>query len=275
MFSEKFIERTNRLISVQLAERKKQIPIEISTVLRQAAAKGMINSSMFVLQVKDICEREIEIRAVIVWKSLVRIINTLPDETSDNLASDLKQYLVNSINSNYDELTQVLNQNLRGMLKPEQVEMTEVRDHVIEKHDIEVDLYVDTRAESTQEESTSMTEKHDYHFYGAVGAVQTGASAQASVVQNLGVEDKETIKQALTLASEAIQAATDIVDTQKGELIEIVNDANTELDKSLPNSTKLQSLFITIGATIQTLAGAKPAYLALKGALIPLGITLP
>lgn len=275
MFSEKYLERTNRLIDVQLAERKKQIPIEISTVQRQASANGMLNSSMYVLQVKDICEREIEIRAVIVWKSLVRIINTLTDEANDNLASDLKQYLSSSINSNYDELTQILNQNLKGMLKPEQVAMTEVREHVIAKHEIEIDLYVDTKAESTQTESASMTEKHDYHFYGAVGAVQTGASAQASVVQNLGAEDKEVIKQALTLASDAIQAATNIVDTQKNELIEIVNDANTELDKGSPNSTKLQSLFITIGTTIQTLASAKPAYQALKGALIPLGITLP
>jgi len=31
----------------------------------------------------------------------------------------------------------------------------------------------------------------------------------------------------LALATDAIQAATDIVDTQKNELVEIVNEANT------------------------------------------------
>ena len=60
MFSEIFLERVNRLIDVQLAERKKQIPMEISTATREAAANGMLNSSNFVLRVKDACEREIE-----------------------------------------------------------------------------------------------------------------------------------------------------------------------------------------------------------------------
>ena len=273
MFSGKFLERANRLIDVQLAERQKLIPMEISMATRESAANGMLHSSNFVLRVKGICEREIEIRAVIVWKSLVRILNTLPDKVSDSLVSDLKRFLVDSINSNYDELTNILNQNLKGSLKPEQVAMTETRDHVIAKHEIEVDLYADTQIEGTQTESAA--EKHEYHFYGAVGAVQSGAGAHANIVQNLGAEDKDTIKQALSLASKAIQAATDIVDTHKNELVEIVNEANTELDRNSPNSTKLQSLFITIGTTIQTLASAKPAYQALKGALTPLGITLP
>ena len=51
-------------------------------------------------------------------------------------------------------------------------------------------------------------------------------------------------------------------DYNKGVLTEslitkIVNEANAELDKGSPNSTKLQSLFITIGTTIQTLANNK------------------
>ena len=205
---------------------------------------------MYVLQVKDICEREIEIRAVIVWKSLVRLLNYLPDEVSDNLASDLKQFLIESINSNYEELTQILDGNLRGMMKPEQVAITGARDHAISKHDIEIDLYVDTMVERHKTASSSMTEKHDYHFYGSVGAVQTGSNAQANVVQNLGSEDKQAIKQALALASDAIKAASDIADSQKTELVEIVDETNSELEKESPNSTKLQSLFITIGTTI-------------------------
>lgn len=275
MFSEKFLERLNRLIGVQLEERRKQIPLDISVAQRKAAANGMLNSSNFILQVKDVCEREIEIRAVIVWKCLVRLLNTLPDEACDNLASDLKQFLVESIELDYEELTQILNSNLRGMLKPEQVAISGARDHVISKHDIEIDLYVDTMVEKQKTESSSMAEKHDYHFYGSVGAVQTGSGAQANVVQNLGSEDKQAIKQALALASDAIKTASDIAESQKTELVEIVDETNAELEKESPNSTKLQSLFVTIGTTIQTFASAKPAYQALKGALIPLGITLP
>ena len=275
MFNDKFLERANRLIQVRLAERQKQIPLEISKIQRESAARGMLNSSMSILNTKEVCEREIEIRAVIAWQSLVRVINTLGYETKENLNNDLKEYITNSINTNYEELTQILNQNLRKMMKPEQVSMEEARNHAISKHEIEIDLFTDTLKDQPETQESMTDTNHNYNFYGSVGSVQTGSGAQANVVQNLGGEDQEAIKQALALASDAIQAATDIADTQKNELIEIASQARNELEKETPNSTMLQSMFVTIGTTIQTLASAKPAYQALKGALIPLGIMLP
>lgn len=274
MFNDKFLERVNRLIEVQLTERRKQIPLEISRIRNEANAVGMLSSGRTILQIKESCEREIEIRAVLTWRSLVRVINTLGYDSKDNLGNDLKEYLNNTINTNFEELNQLLNQNL-GRMKPEQVPMDEARNHAVSKHEIEIDLYVDTLIEQTEDNNPAVEPTHSYTFYGNVGTVQTGAGAQANVVQNIGADDQEALKQALSLASEAIQAATDIADTQKNELVEIANQARNELDKEKPNSTMLQSMFITIGTTIQTLASAKPAYQALKGALIPLGITLP
>lgn len=274
MFNDKFLERVSRLIEVRLAERRKQIPLEIAKIQRENNARGMLNSSMTILQTKEICEREIEIRAVVVWQSLVRVINTLGYESKEILRNDLKEYLLNSIAENFDELTGILNQNLRNMMKPEQVSMSEAKNHAMSKHEIEIDLYVDTLKDN-EKTSQSSSGSHNYNFYGTIGSVQTGSGAQANIVQNLGSEDQEAIKQALALASEAIQAATDIVDTKKNELIEIASQARNELEKETPNSTMLQSMFVTIGTTIQTLASAKPAYQALKGALIPLGIMLP
>jgi len=274
MFSDKFIERVNRLIDVQLAERRKQMPSEVSKIQSENNARGMLRSSMTILRIKEVCEREIEIRAVITWQCLVRIIKTLPNEQIENLAADLKQFLSESINSNFIELTDILNGNLMNMMRPEQVDMTETKNHAIAKHDIEVDLYVDS-LEAADNNGSATDNKHDYHFYGNVASVQTGAGATANVVQNLDGDDKEAIKQALALARNAINAAEEIAETKRNELVEIVNDANNELDRSTPNSTKLQTLFITIGTTIQTLASAKPAYQTLKTALLPLGITLP
>jgi hypothetical protein len=275
MFSDKFIERVNRLIDVQLAERRKQMPFEISKIQREHNARGMLHSSMTILRIKEVCEREIEIRAIIIWQCLVRIINTLPNEQNDDLATDLKQFLSESINTNFIELTGILNGNLMNMMKPEQVDMMEAKDHAIAKHDIEVDLYVDSLEAVAGNQEDTTESKHDYHFYGNVASVQTGAGATANVVQNLGSDDKEAIKQALALARDAINAAEEMAESKRNELVEIVSDANNELDKATPNSTKLQSLFIAIGTTIQTLASAKPAYQTLKTALLPLGITLP
>jgi len=275
MFNEILLERVNRLTDVRLSERRKQVPIEILKIKQDGNARGMLNSSTTILPIKDLCEREIEIRAIITWQSLVRVISTLGYESKATLGNDLKEYLFSKINSNYEELTQVLNQNLGNIMRPEQVQMDEARNHALAKHEIEIDLYVDSLKDLVKENQPVIEPSHNYNFYGNVGSVQTGLSAQANVIQNIGSEDHDAIKQALALATQAITAATNIAEAQKKELTEIANQAEKELSKAEPNSILLQSMFVTIGTAIQTLASAKPAYLALKGALIPLGITLP
>lgn len=162
-----------------------------------------------------------------------------------------------------------------GMMNIEQVSLKEVSEHVIAKHEIEIDLYVDTYEKHSEKSDSNAGQAPTYHFYGSVGAVQTGPSALANIVQNLSNEDQEAIKQALSLARDAITATSEIEETQKKELVEIVDDAKKELDSEKPNNTKLKSLFTTVAETIQTLASAQPAYQALKAALIPFGIILP
>ena len=275
MLDEKVIERATRLIEVQWNERRNQVPMEISRVKGEANTRGVFHSSMTVLQIKDICEREIEIRSVIVWQSLVRVLRLLGGVPQQNLAEDLKHFVQQRVNEAYEELTRVLSANLMGMMKIEQVSLTPSRDHVIAKHEIEIDLFIDSQAGSSKEPQATVDSTSNYHFYGNVGAVQTGPGAEANVVQNLGTEDRAALEQALSLAREAISVAETISRGKREELLEIVDEATSELSKEKPNNTKLQTVFSTIATTIQSLASAQPAYQALKGALIPLGIILP
>lgn len=275
MFSEKFLERVNRLIEIQFAERRKQVPLKISIVKREHAASGSLHSSMTVLRIKETCEREIEIRAILVWQSLVRVIQTLGIESLNDITVDLKQFIRERINSSHAELTELLSQNLMNMMKIDQVSLDEARDHVIAKHEIEIDLYIDTYKKRSEMGGADTEKQSNYHFYGNVGAVQTGPGAEANIVQNLGQDDRSAIEQALALARDAIAAAEEIAEEKRHELVEIVDEATNELGRENPNSTKLQSLLATVATTIQTLASAQPAYQALKGALIPLGIMLP
>ena len=108
-----------------------------------------------------------------------------------------------------------------------------------------------------------------------IAIIFSDAEAEANIVQNLGQDDRSAIEQALALARDAIASAEEIAEEKRHELVEIVDEATNELGRENPNSTKLQSLLATVASTIQTLASAQPAYQALKGALIPLGIMLP
>jgi hypothetical protein len=140
MLTEKIIERANRLVEIQVAERRKQISAEITGVKLKNAAQYMLHSSITVMSIKAICEREIETRAVIAWRETVGVLQTLEVEFPGNMAEDLKQFMRESINSSFDELTQILSQNLMHMMRSEQVSLEEARNHAIAKHEMEIEL---------------------------------------------------------------------------------------------------------------------------------------
>jgi len=275
MIYEQLVERTSRLIDVQLAERRKQLPMEIQKIQREAAASGNLESGRKVLQVRELCAHEIGLRATIVWQNLVRVHKIMGAGLTDSLTDDLKEFIGARVKEDYAELTRILSQNLTRSINIGQVSLDETMEHAINKHDIEVDLYIDSLRQQPQGEENRDEQVSNYNFYGNVGAVQTGDSASANIVQNLGQDDKDALVQALQLARDALLAAQEMNESRKQDLINIVDEVSTELQTASPNSTKIQTLFQTVAISIQTIASAGPAYQALKSALVPIGIMLP
>ena len=144
MLPEKIKERTSRLLEVQIAERRSQLPKDIAVTRNHFGLNGTLQSSMYCLAVKEVCEREIEIRSVLAWQAIVRIMRTLAAEASTVEPSDVKIYIREKISVAHAEITDVLGQNLFNVMKIEQLPLNETRDHAIEKHEVEIDLYFDS-----------------------------------------------------------------------------------------------------------------------------------
>ena len=157
--------------------------------------------------------------------------------------------------------------NLRDRLT-----LDEACDDSRRKHDVEIDLYVDSLKISAEEQPSAMA--HSYHFYGTVGTVQTGAGATANVVQNLAAEDKQALLRALDQIKDAISSSQALL-AQREELIEIAEECITLMQAPQPNDSKLRAMFDVLATSVQAVASAQPAYQALKAALLPLGIMLP
>jgi hypothetical protein len=157
-----------------------------------------------------------------------------------------------------------------GIIQP-QLNILDAKNHTQAKHEIEIDLYVDSLCGTDGANGMS---SQTYNFYGNIGAVQTGAHAIANTVQSLGSEDRTALVEALTKVQEAL-AASVMHEQQKSELLEISNEAQMQIASSSPNNTKLMSIFNVLATSVQAISSAQPAYQALKLALLPLGITLP
>ena len=269
------LDRLKSLTDVALTERRSQVPMEIMHVNDEANKRGMFHSSMRLLQIHAVYAREVAIRAQLVWQSLVRVHRTLGSQMTDSVRSDLKDAIKDYATSIHSELSGLLEETYRGSsIQMGKVTLDDARDLAIAKHLAEVDVYVDSLL-TARNSSGATSLSGTYNFYGPVGAVQTGASAVANVVQTLSNEDRASLRTALAQVNAALDASSSIPEVKRAELTSIAIECRHEVDASNPNSMKLMALLVVLGTTIQTIASARPAYEALKAAVLPLGINLP
>lgn len=271
MLDQNLSDRFSRLADVRIAERDKEFSCELRQMGAQAARRGMFNSGHHASQILQAHERELEIRTIIAWESLVRAHKILGSDLGNDIAAEFKAELHRKINSFASDLSISLQYYLRRLSRAIPMSLADAKEHVTKKHDIEIDLYGDSLKDGEMDrESTAQ-----YNFYGSVGAVQTGASSSANVVQNISASDQAAMVRALCLAREAIRGSDDFGDVKRNELLQIVDECESELGSGSPNNTKLLTMFMVVATSIQTIASAQPAYQGLKAALLPLGVTLP
>lgn len=274
MFDPTMQTRFEQLIDVRLAERRKQFPLELLQIDAQAAASGMLHSSRRILQTQQAHERELDIRTILAWQSLVRVHKTLACPVSETLRDDLKAEIHKRIDEAFAELSASLDERAKKSQLNMSVSLADAHASVASKHDIEVDLYVDSLSTPNPEKGVlPMTQ--NYNFYGTVGSIQTGANAVANVVQSLSEDDRAALNAALQQVCEALSHAPSVAEQQRRELAEIADECSAQISAGTPNNTKLLTMFNVLGAAIQSIASAQPAYQALKGAVLPLGIMLP
>lgn len=269
-------ERIRILINVQFDERRNVFLLELSRLKREAAGAGSYRSGNTITKLCDLHSSEISSRAIIAWQSVVRAHQIFGVPLSADLRTDLKNELHQYITQASNELKSSLINEVQSLHLGDNSAragsaIEEAINHNRRKHDIEIDLYVDSLERRTQQAPVPQ----QYNFYGNIGAVQTGANASANVVQNLGGDDKTALIEALALAREAIRNASELGDTRQTEMIAIANECEEQVNSVQPNNTKLLTLLTVLGTTVQSIASAPAAYNAMKTALLPLGVNLP
>ncbi len=261
------------MVRVQFEERETQLGREIlQEKYREAKSGGP--SSVTVERVYDLCAYDIEVRTLIIWQNLVRVLSQAGVVTSETLAQELKTVVRSYHSSIYNHPFQSL-QAVSTNFAPRRA-LIDAIDRALMKVDAEIDLFALSllrRAEAKDQQPGSP--QPIFHFYSPVGAIQTGPGATANVVQNLAPQDKETLIKALDLVRDALSDVGELPGNPKGEIVELVEDAKSEASKSIPNQSRLRAILATVASAVQTVGSLQPAYQALKAALLPLGTILP
>jgi len=266
--------RIQHLINGQKEGRRRQLFEGINRIKGEFAQHNALHSSTMARQIYKLCVQELEMRATQIWENIARVHQTYEAPNPESLSNELKDLFKKYISTEAKELTDVMIQNLMDRSFAMFCYLNTDLQAVLEKHNAEIDLYVDSLKYSPKQSENS-NESSVFHFYGNIGTVQTGMNAHANIIQNLSLDDKSKLESALTFLNESLVKIEEFSAVQKEEITEIVNDALNEIEKQKPNNMKLSTMLTSVGMTIQTVASAQPAYQALKVALLPLGITLP
>jgi hypothetical protein len=177
MLEPKITELTDTLIQLQFRERTKQLEHDILLAQNDAAMRGLGTSSGVIEVVYNLCVRDIEPRALIVWQNLLRVLSQAGVQPSETLANELKQAVFRYAEAIFAEPHSRLDrlvQNIGGSYRPS---LTDARERALDKVNAEIDLFVlglNRRKEFQSSQS-------GFVFNASVGAVLTGPSATANV----------------------------------------------------------------------------------------------
>lgn len=150
MLDEAVKRKVDSLSEVHFIERRKEIGKEISNYYQNEAAHGAYNSSSTVLLIKELCEKELNIRTEIVWDSLKRVVKS----NGAVSAEELKEFIASNINSIYQDLTIITLEHLKGILPPEFVSIEETKKSTLLKYAVEADLFIEEQSVNDQQPIT-------------------------------------------------------------------------------------------------------------------------
>jgi len=260
-------------MDLELRERRRAFGHAAGEVKSQFVEANMLWSSSAQQWLGDVIEQELQVRAMLAWQILSRILSNQPLEVDSRVGTQMKETIAGGLDSNCDDVLseyEYVNNLLpgTGLVPP----WENMRRFALEKVDSEIDIALLSAAAVKRESGAPTTNINIYQSY---GIVQTGAGATASLVQNFGQTERRQLAEALDAAELAASTSVELNPRQLAELGEVVGDVRGELAKESPNMSRVRGALIAVSTTIQTLGSSAGAYDLLKGAAALIGVHLP
>jgi hypothetical protein len=258
-------------VGIELRDRKDILKRETERVAAEMAARGLIALPIYVRTIADLIEREYEIRALLIWQILSRVVLALRSSLDSVSAQEIKEMVESQLDVHCRDIESRCEAVSRLTPRPGTMPAREAfRARALEKVRSEIDISLLTARRSTTTTGGSTT----VNIYQPYGIVQTGAGSQAQFISMDSNEMRELIR-ALEAIERDVTATSELDAQTKGQVLEVIADTRNEISKSVPNVPKVRGTLMAIAATVQTLGSAAAAYQLLKGAAALLGVNLP
>lgn len=243
-------------MAAELPPRDKNVRATIQATQRKLHMQGLAQSGNAIVALAQIGCDELSVRSEIIWNVIQRCHSTFGSGSNDSLLADLKHEIEDLITREASGVLSLLGGVTDSFAPQVQSHIPDAirvrRDELIIKFKNEARFYVQSIARS------SKTDPGGVVIHGNVGAVQTGAYAQAHI--NLDVSGGPRLIEALEKLQAAIMEATEMNADQRDESAEVVNDLIVATRAPKPNGSKLLGLMSGLASTIRTVASLRPAW---------------
>lgn len=278
MLDKEIVKLARDRIAIEIEEQNTQIQNELTRMVSEHNARGMLRSGSTIIRSSEICCNAVKARAQLVWQIYYRFITTSGVSYSEELQPELSALVASHLPERSGDINGFYNQTARhagaaGVIEQGLANIGAARNAALSTIETEIGLFVHSLkakpANAVESKSTIV------NVYSPVGSIQTGNNSVAHVSQTIDVQTRNMLVSALTNLAAEVQKPECTIPAQKDEVIELVAESEQELKKDKPNFTKLKGALAAIAGTVQTTASLKPAYEALKIASGLIGINLP
>lgn len=278
MIDSDLISLADRKITQAFEEQNDKLSLELGKIRAEAAQRGVIRSSHYILNVQKACEHTTIERGRLVWDILFRCITTVGISYDESIEQQLKTAVdkhfpehMNGLKYHVVEAARI--SGMSDIISKLPDGIGGARSSALRKIHNEIDLFL-MSLKNKRVETPYAPPQINIHNSN-IGALQTGAGSIANVTQQIDTQAIQEIVKALTLLKKELPSIEELPQNNKSDIIELVDDGIAELKKDKPNFSKIKSFISTIGEAISVTADLKPAYETLKSVATIIGLTLP
>lgn len=253
---------------LEIKEQWDQLRKELNRIKTEMAVQGALGSGATLVRITDLCAQSIKSRAQLVWSTMYRFVTTAGINYSNELSTELKTLVAGQLPEELDDFKGYIKNTIKILNAPKTAEklldqLVDARKHALNKVETEIDLFVHSLKKKTEQSETG-SEFAIFNIYSPAGSVQT-----------IDEELKQNLIKTLDVMKFGISQHKDSLIYPKNEVVELIQDCRSELEKETSNITKLRSFLTTIGTSVHTIHSMKPVYDMFRQEVTSLGISLP
>jgi hypothetical protein len=272
MLSDELVQLATTRIEIEFIERQEQFSQEIQLAKSELTLQGLESSGAMQERIVQAITREFDIRAMLAWQVLSRVLSGQPFFSNSQLSYQLKEQIAKHLRAGCEDLAVEYQWAISLFTETGAFRsFDDIREKAVAKISSEIDISL-LAARQQQTTSGASTTVNIYQPY---GVVQTGSGSIAHFTQQFDQVARQKLAHALDAIEQSIANAHEVSSAERSQIQEVVREIHAEVLQSSPNVPRLRRLLVGVATTIQTLGNASSAYALLKAAAALIGIHLP